>query len=113
MLKKVIWSIVMNRCFFTYIEMYPKKTKEIIIEFLSNNNNIKLSQIILKKPLPFVNGKLAPAEYFYSLFTIEELADIENFKPKVFLVIDKSLDGKEIKIGDKVFVKLVYVDVDF
>ena len=103
----------MNRCFFTYIKMYPNKTKEIIIEFLSNSNNIKLSQIILNKPLPFVNGKLAPVEYFYSLFTIEELSCIENFKPKVFLVIDKSLDGKEIKIGDKVLVKFVYVDVDF
>ena len=103
----------MNRCFFTYSKIYPDKIEKLINKFIKDTKNIAKSQIIIDKPLTFINGKLAPAEYFYSLFTIEELADIENFKPKVFLVIDKSLDGKEIKIGDKVLVKLVYVDVDF
>ena len=107
MLKKVIWSMKMNRCLFTYLNMYPKKEKEIIDNFLKNRDIIE-TQIITDRPLPFINGELAPAEYFYSLFTIEELKS-ENFEPKIFLVIDKSLDNKVIKIGDLVLIRLVYI----
>ena len=110
MLKKVIWSIKMiNRCLFTYLQIHSDK-KYIIDDFLGNNKEIVASQIIKDKPLPFVNGKLAPAEYFYSLFTIEELAS-DNFKPKVFLVIDESLGGKSIKIGNMDIVLFKYIQV--
>ena len=68
------------------------------------------SQIIKDKPLPFVNGELAPAEYFYSLFSIEELSS-DDFKPKVFLVIDESLDEKFIEIGNMKIVIFKYEKV--
>ena len=100
---------MINRCLFTYLKIHSDK-KYIIDDFLGNNKEIVASQIIKDKPLPFVNGKLAPAEYFYSLFTIEELAS-DDFKPKVFLVIDESLDGKFIEIGDMKIVIFRYVEV--
>ena len=98
------------RCLCLYLQFYPNKETKIIKNFLENNENIVASRIIKDKPLPFVNGELAPAEYFYSLFTIEEL-NSEEFKPKVFLVIDESLDGKFIEIGDMKIVVFKYVKV--
>jgi len=101
---------MINRCLFSYLSMFSEKNS-IVNDFLKNSD-YEESQLILDKPLPFVNGKLAPAEYFYSLFKIEELnKNIEDFKPKIFLVIDEDLDGKEIKIGNLVIIKLVYVPI--
>lgn len=109
--KKVIWSIKMiNRCLFSYLKINPNK-ENIIDDFLGKNKEIEESQIIKDKPLPFINGELAPAEYFYSLFDIEEL-NSEGFEPKIFLVIDKELDEKCIQIGELVIIKLLYIDVD-
>ena len=101
---------MINRCLFTYGAIYPVKKEKIIEIFLENNENIDKVQIIQDKPLPFVNGELAPASYFYSLFTIEELSS-DVFKPKIFLVIDKDLDSKEIKLGNNVMIKLMYITV--
>jgi hypothetical protein len=83
--------------------MYPEKKDKIL-------KDIDTTSAILDKPLPFINGKLAPAEYFYSLFTIEEL-NTKDFKPKIFLVIDEELGGKEIKIGDLTIVRLLYIEI--
>ena len=102
---------MINRCLFSYLSMFSDKENSIVNIFLKNSDYEK-SQLILDKPLPFINGKLAPAKYFYSLFEIEELnKNIKDFKPKIFLVIDKDLDGKEIKIGNLVIIKLVYVPI--
>ena len=98
------------RCLCLYLQFYPDKEKKIIKKFLENNKDIVESQIIRDKPLPFIEGELAPAEYFYSLFTIEELAS-GDFKPKVFLVIDKNLDGKFIEIGEMKIVLFKYIQV--
>jgi len=104
MLQKVIWSIkMMNRCLFSYLTMFPEKQDEIL-------EGRDRTQIILDKPLPFINGELAPAKYFYSLFSIKEL-NSKDFKPKIFLVIDEKLGGREIKIGELVIIKLLYIDV--
>jgi len=100
---------MINRCLFTYLQIHSDK-EDIIDNFLKNNEDIYESQIIKDKPLPFVNGELAPAEYFYSLFTIEELAS-DDFKPKVFLVIDEDLDGKFIEIGNMKIVIFKYIQV--
>ena len=98
----------MNKCLYTYLTICSnrEKLKNKIIEEKKTIEN----QIIWDKPLPFINGKLAPAEYFYNLFTIKELKS-ENFKPKIFLVIDKKLDGKTIKIGELTIVELKYIEV--
>ncbi len=111
--QKVIWSIKMNRCWVSYC-MINKPSKEwqvkVIQKKLKENPELKPSHLISKKLLPFTNGKLAPAQYFYSLFTIEELNN-KDFKPKIFLVIDKELDGKCIKIGNLIIIKLIYIDL--
>ena len=99
----------MNRCLYTYLQIHTDKKKENFTKYIEDK-----SQIIENKPLPFINGKLAPASYFYDLFSIGDLnsekLNNEEFKPKIFLVIDKKLDGKIIKIGDLVLIRLVYVE---
>ena len=103
---------MINRCLFSYLNMFSEKKESIVNNFLQNNSEYEESQLVLDKPLPFTNGKLADVEYFYSFFEIEDLNKIiDEFKPKIFLVIDKTLGGEEIKIGDLVIVRLVYTPI--
>jgi len=110
----------MNKCLFTYAYIINGFTDEKAVKwFDEKKNDFKeknpeyKNYKILKTLLPFQNGELAPAKYFYSLFTIKELKLIntKKFKPKIFLVIDEDLGGQCIKLGECEIIKLVYIEV--
>jgi len=105
----------MNSCLFTYSYIINGFEDNKAIKWFDEQKNYfeeknpeYKNYHIARTLLPFKNGNLAPAQYFYSLFTIEELNN-KDFKPKIFLVIDKELDGKCIKIGNLIIVKLIYI----
>ena len=111
------------KCVFTEITNYALYISNIakdedIYTRVSNSiweqliKKLNIKQDPLKYFIPLVNTILPPVEWIYPNFTLEDFEDLNNFKPKYFLVISDEEVIEPITLNDIPIIEFITISND-
>lgn len=108
---------MLSNCVFTYVFLwstYNNRNCNNVFSGLVKKLTPPIAGTIVNKPIPLVNGELAPVSWYYSLFTEKELGDAlekhnSPFPTKTFLVFEE-MEPIKLDASGKELVKFQVVD---